>query len=425
MSEQETEIVREAADDILGNDDFKKSIAEMVGKAVADAVKPLAETKESDPVKKLFGDTQRSFHVKPEIKSPLGATLHALYKAKRAGGGRALAAEYAKGRWGDDNPVYKALVTTSGSDGSEFVQTTVASEVIEALRPASVVRASGAQVVQVPGGSLQIPRNAGVTGAWVGELTANNASTPSIDTVTLTPKKAMVKVPITKELIQDSSPDAEQAIADDVVGAMAALTDAAYIRGTGGATTPLGISGSVLAPQNKFPSIGNDAADVETDLTALMQAVMSANVPLTPESGVWYMNSRSYNFLIKLRDANGNLIYPELRMDSGGGMRIHGFRVFITNNIPNNITVSGSATTGDESEIYFGRAPSLLIGDKQALELEVLENVAYTNGSGSLVSGVDLDSILVKAMLRTDIALRHTTAFAMLTGVQYGVTSDV
>ena len=418
---EETKDVRDVADKFVADEDFTKSIEAIVAKAMGDAMKPLAEAKPNEDVQKLFMPTQKSFHVKPEIKSPLGATIHALYKAQ---GNITIAAQFAETKWGKDNPVTKALVTTSGSDGSDFVQTTVAAEVIEALRPMSVVRASGAQVVQVPGGSLQIPRTAGVTGSWVGELTAANAETPTTDNVSLTPKKAQVKVPISKELIADSSPDAEQAIADDVVSAMASLTDAAYIRGAGSSTVPSGILNQV-AQSNSEPSIGNDAADVETDLTGLVQLVMGSNVPLTPQSGVWYMNSRSWTFLSKLRDANGNLIYPSMQMNGGAMPSLYGFRVFITNNIPNNLSVSGSATTGDESEIYFGRAPSIMIGDKQALELEVLSNVAYTNGSGTLVSGVDLDSVLVKAMLRTDVALRHTTSFAVLTGVQYGVTSDV
>ena len=92
----------------------------------------------------------------------------------------------------------------------------------------------------------------------------------------------------------------------------------------------------------------------------------------------------------------------------------------ISNNIPNNISLSGQSPTGDESEVYFGRGPSLLIADAADLSLEVLENVAYTNSSGSLESGVDLDTVLVKAMLLTDIALRHDSAWAVLEGVQWG-----
>jgi len=54
------------------------------------------------------------------------------------------------------------------------------------------------------------------------------------------------------------------------------------------------------------------------------------------------------------------------------------------------------------------------------MSLEVLENVAYTNSGGSIESGVDLDTLLVKAMLLTDIALRHSRAWAVLEDVRWG-----
>jgi hypothetical protein len=100
--------------------------------------------------------------------------------------------------------------------------------------------------------------------------------------------------------------------------------------------------------------------------------------------------------------------------------RLMSYRVAVSNNIPNNISLSGQSPTGDESEVYFGRGPSMLIADSLPMTLEVLENVTYTNSSGSLESGVDLDTVLVKAVLMTDIALRHDVAWAVLEGVQWG-----
>jgi HK97 family phage major capsid protein len=221
---------------------------------------------------------------------------------------------------------------------------------------------------------------------------------------------------VTKELVMFATPDAEQAIADDVVAAMAAGTDAAYIRGASGGQNPTGIRYQIVQA-NVIPSTGNAASAVETDIGNLLEGVRGNNIPLTPETGVFWMNSRSFTYLEKLRDSNGNLIYPELRMETPRLMR---YRVLITNNIPNNITLSGQSPTGDESEVYFGRGPSILIADAADMSLEVLENVAYTNSSGSLESGVDLDTVLVKAMLLTDIALRHDSAWAVLEGVQWG-----
>lgn len=415
----------DAANVIIGGEAFQLALAKTIKDAVATAAAPAPTVNKS--VSDIVFETLGHHQKKPEIKNILGASVAALYHAKND---LDKAATIAKARWGDGNEVQKtfeamqvkALVSTAGSDGSEMVATTVANEVIEALRPASIVRSSAPQIVENATGTLQIPRiSTGAAISWVGEASASNATQQVLDTVTLTRKKGMIKVPITKELLMFSTPDAEQAVADDVVAGMASGTDSAYIRGAAAGNNPEGIR-TQLAAGNNITSVGNDAADVETDISALLQAVRGNNVALTPETGFFWMSSRSFTFLEKLRDANGNLIYPELRMETA---RMHRYRVMITNNIPDNLSVSGASPTGDESEIYFGRGPSMMIADARDLSLEVLENVAYTNSGGTIESGVDLDTVLVKAVLLTDIALRHTQAWAILNGCQYGTTSDV
>ena len=128
------------------------------------------------------------------------------------------------------------------------------------------------------------------------------------------------------------------------------------------------------------------------------------------------MSSRSFTFLEKLRDTNGNLIYPELRNPVP---KIMQYTVLITNNIGDSIASGGSPATGD-SEIYFGYGPSIMIADSADLSLNVLENVAYTDSGGTLVSSNDRDEVIINAMLMTDIALRHTVAWAVLDDVRYG-----
>jgi len=413
MPDTETEAVVKTADDIIASEDFGTKLNDAIAKAIASAMKP-AETKTSD---KLFA-APAHFDAKPEIKSVLGASIVALYKAKNDPD-RAIT--YAKNRWGDGNPVQigfqKSLTSETTGGAIEMVQTTVANEVIAALRPTSVVRRSSPRIVPNPTGTLQIARVAtGVSGGWIGEATARNAEQQVIDTVTLTRNKAKVTVPYTRELILFATPDVEQAIADDVTAAMVQLTDTAYIRGAGTSSTPLGIRFQVATGTNVITSVGNTADNVETDIGALLQAIRGANVPITPETGYFWMSSRSFTFLKKLRDANGNLIYPELRNPVP---KIMQYTVLITNNIGDSIASGGLPATGD-SEIYFGYGPSIMIADSADLSLYVLENVAYTNSGGTLVSSNDRDEVIINAMLMTDIALRHTVAWAVLDDVRYG-----
>lgn len=406
--------VIETADQIIASDAFGDKLNETIAAAVAKAMQPKPDDKKSD---KLFAPS--SYHAKPEIKSVLGATIVALYK----GGNKVEGAmRFASDRWGDDNPVLigfqKALQSDVTGGMIEAVQTTVADEVIEALRPASIVRSSAVRIVPNPTGTLQIPRIAtGVTGGWVGESTARNAEQPVTDSVTLTRNKAKVTVPYNKELLLFATPDVEQAIADDVVAAMAALTDAAYIRGAGTNNIPQGIRFQLQDATNLITSAGTSAANIETDIGNMLQAIRGANVPLTPETGFWWMSSRSFTFLEKLREAaGGNLVYPEMRTDTPRLMR---FAVKISNNIPDNIAGGGSPSS-NQSEVYFGYGPSIMIADAADMSLEVLENVAYTDSSGTLVSTTDRDEVVINAMLMTDIALRHSVAWAVLDDVEWG-----
>lgn len=411
VEETADEKVMSTADDIVNSPAFEDKIAEAIGAAMSKHMKPARES----AAEKMFSPSHHD--VKPEIKSVLGASIVALHKAKNDAH-RAI--EWAKDRWGDGNEVQvgfqKSLTSETTGGAVEMVQTTVASEVIAALRPTSVVRSSSPRIVPNPTGTLQIPRFAGVTGGWVGEATARNAEQQTSDSVTLTRNKAKVTVPYTRELIQFANADVEQAVADDVVAAMATLTDAAYIRGSGTSNTPNGIRNQVATATNVITSVGVTAANVETDIGALLQAIRGANVPLTPETGFFWMSSRSFTFLEKLRDANGNLIYPELRTETPRIMR---YRVHVTNNIPDNIAAGGSPSS-NESEIYFGYGPSIMIADAADMALEVLENVAYTDSGGTLVSANDRDEVVINAMLMTDIALRHPVAWAVLDDVTYG-----
>lgn len=410
-----SDAVTKTADAIIGSEAFGKKLEDMIGATIAKAMESKPKDGKS-PAEKLFAPAHQD--ARPEIKSPLGASIVTLARVKND---RHKAIAFARDRWGDGNPVQRAFeksLTSSTTGGAaEAVQTTVASEVIEALRPTSIVRQSSPRIVANPTGTLNITRvNTGVSGGWIGEATARNAEQPVTETVQLTHNKARVTVPYTKELVLFATPDMEQAIADDVVSAMAALTDSAFIRGSGTSNTPQGIRFQVDTGTNVITSAGTSAANVESDIGDLLQAVRGANVPLSPETGHFWMSSRSFTFLEKLRDANGNLIYPELRMEMPRIMR---YRVLVSNNIPDNVASGGSPSTTD-SEVYFGHGPSIMIADAMEMGLEVLENVAYTDSTGTLVSANDRDEMVINAILMTDLALRHTRAWAVLDDVRWG-----
>ena len=99
------------------------------------------------------------------------------------------------------------------------------------------------------------------------------------------------------------------------------------------------------------------------------------------------MSSRSFTFLEKLREAaGGNLVYPELRTETPRLMR---FQVHIANNIPDNIAGGGSPSA-NQSEVYFGYGPSIMIADAADMSLSVKED-----GSEVWVACHDSDRVYV------------------------------
>lgn len=382
-------------------------ITDTVGAVVAESMKGLAAPQPGAAQTIVSPAITKSLR---EPSSNFGGFMGVLVKAK---GNTYLAGQVARDMYGADHAITKALNESTSGEGAELVPTIVADEIIPALRAASVIRRFGPRIVPNPSGSLLVNRIATpAQGTWVGEGQIANATQPVLDTVTLTWRKLHVKVPWTKELAMHSAPDVESAITADVVASVATSEDAAFIRGAAGGMNPVGLryqmgAGQVIAANG---TVNSDT--VEEDLLKLVNAVEGANQPITNETAVWLLSTRSKNWLLKLRDANGNLIYPELREATP---RLHGYRVGVTNNIPSNLG-GGS----NETEIYFGHMPGIMIADGTGLEVGVLENVAYTDSGGNLRSGVDTDELLVKAVTRTDMALRYTTSWACLTGVTWG-----
>ena len=121
------------------------------------------------------------------------------------------------------------------------------------------------------------------------------------------------------------------------------------------------------------------------------------------------MHSRSKTHLATVRDGNGNLMFPEIR---GPSPTLHQWPVMTTTNIPNNL-----GGGGNETEVYFVDA---ILGEVDAIEVELSREAAYKTTGGSVVSSFQRDQSLVRAKLLHDLVVRHQEAIAIKTGVTWG-----
>ena len=313
--------------------------------------------------------------------------------------------------WGDSG-LFANQNVSSASAGGFLVPEAVASEMIELLRPASVVMASSPIVMPMANGNMTMNRQAtGVTASYVGEQQASNATGITFGQVKLSAKKLQALVPISNDLLRSASIAADRVVRDDLVLSLSTRTDLAFIRGSGTQFSPRGLRFQLTGTSFETTNILAANATVNlvnttADLGRLELALMNADVPAVRPT--WLMAPRTLMYLTNLRDGNGNIAFPEIAL---GELRGKPFRV--TTQIPINL---GS---GSDSEIYLADFGHIVVGEHMGVEIAVSTEAAYLNASGTLVSAFAQDETLMRAIQQHDIGARHLAAIAVLTGVTW------
>lgn len=323
-------------------------------------------------------------------------------------GDTAKARAFAEHEYGASHVVTKALAAGDGAAGGFLVPETMSSELIDLLRPRSIVRAAGPTVVRPARGSMDFPKlTSGASASYVGENQDITVSEQQFGQVALSAKKLAALVPISNDLLRFGM-DVDTVVRDDLVQAIATTEDVNLLRGDGLQDKPKGLR-NWAAAANVTASNGTTATNIEADFKELLNAIESADVPLLRPR--WLMAPRSKNHLVTLRDANGNLIYPEIRSDNP---TIHGWPVLVSTNIPTNLG------GGTETEIYFVDFAEVVFGEVNAVEIDVSADATYTTTGGATVSAFQRDQTLMRAILRHDLVVKHDVAIAVKTGVTWG-----
>jgi len=385
-------------------EELKKTIDEVV----SEAVEPLKE-QQNNWVNKITKE-EKKVEEKQEKGLRAARIVRALAAAK---GDMDKAIAYAKKNY-DDVEVVKALAAGTDTAGGYLVPEEYSMEIIEFLRPQSVVRRMGATVVPMATGTLNIPAIAGGSQAsYVGENSGISTQEPTFGNVQLTWKKLAAIVPISNDLLRFSNYQTDAIIRDDLVAAIAQKEDEAFIRGPESTpqVTPKGMR-HWAHQGNVIPAAGvYNLATVTDDLGKLILALKQANVRFIRPG--WLMAPRTEMFLMTLRDTNGNYAFrPE--MFTG---KLFGYPYAVTTQIPTNL---GTGTNQNESEIYFVDFADAVIGEATQLIIDASSEASYTT-SGGVLSAFAADQTLIRVIAEHDFAMRHDKSVAVLTGVKWGV----
>jgi HK97 family phage major capsid protein len=289
-------------------------------------------------------------------------------------------------------PLEKRVISSTlpaGGPGANIVATDHrADQFIDILRAALVINQLGARVLNDLTGNVDLPRlKASATLGWVAENAAITASDSEYDKVSLSPKHAGVLSEISRNMVQQTSPDIENLIRADMAALLARAIDGVAIQG-GGTNEPTGILAT--AGVGEVEAGDPDGGAVDLDLTAdLIGTVDDANVN---GRRAFLTNSKVKRVGMKLKDAdNRPLTLPTL---------FHQEPVSFSNLVPNDLT-KGAGT--NLNAVIYGDWTDLIIGYWSQFDLLVnpFESTAYSKGN-----------VMIRAMITADVALRHVASFA-------------
>ena len=316
------------------------------------------------------------------------------------------AAKFAETEIGDKD-VAMAISTAAGSGGA-LVPENIANEIIELLRPRSVVRELGASMVPLTNGNLTIPRlTGGASSSYKGENDAQNAEGATLDDVKLSAKTQMSVVPMSNELIGKAGFRVESIFLNDMIMAVANRQDKAFLRDDGTNDTPTGFKKVATDAGRMVAWAGTaDLATIDAYLDTLILGLMNSDSNMLVCG--WAMSPRSFMKLQGLRDGNGNKAYPEMATGF-----LKGWPIKHTTNIPVNLGA------GTESEIYFADWHDVIIGETDVYTIDFSREATYNDSAGTLVSAFSRNQSVLRVVTGNDIGFRHLEGLQLGTAVTW------
>lgn len=305
-----------------------------------------------------------------------------------------------------------AMAATSPTDGGFLVPEQFSQDIIELLRPASVVRSLVGRTLQMPVGTVNIPKvTQGSTAYYQGENTNATKSALKTGNMKLSWKKLIALVPLSNDLARYSSPGADGIVRTDMIRAISQRENQAFLRDPGSDAAPRGLRYQI-APTNLL-DVSNPTTTTQTVATDLGRCVLqlvNANVPLTKPG--WLFAPRTWNYLRMLQTTTGAFIY-QAEMNNG---LLLGYPYKWSTQIPVNLNDHERA---GESEIYFSDFDDVIIGEAMSLRVDASMEASYMDGA-TLVSAFSQDQTVIRAITEHDFGVRRAESVMVMNGVTWG-----
>lgn len=168
-----------------------------------------------------------------------------------------------------NNRAFEGMTAGAPADGGYTIATTLQYQ--EALRKKLVLGSAGARYISGLVGNIAVVDGKEITANWEGENTTTGDVKKEFSQRNLSPKRLAVNVPISVQLINQSSWDVERMILDDILNAHAQALETSAINGSG-VGQPKGILntdniGSVAIGENGGAATFKSMVDLETEIS--------------------------------------------------------------------------------------------------------------------------------------------------------------
>lgn len=259
---------------------------------------------------------------------------------------------------------------------------------IDALYARSVVMGLNPMMLSGLTGDASIPRLAeSASAAWLAAdgSDAIGESDPTFDAVNLSPKTVGALVKISRKMVLQGDPGAEDVIRNDLAQVIAAELDRAAIQGSGTGNEPAGVVNIAGVSTGNFAS----AKPTFAEMVEMESSLQSANVEA---SSAAYVTTPALAGSLKtttIADAGDQMIWSPSQQ-SGEGI-VNGLRAYSTTNCP-----AQTAVLGNWSDF--------IMGMWGGVDIDVNPYLDFSRGV-----------IGVRAFASVDFGVRHEPSFSVYT----------
>jgi len=248
--------------------------------------------------------------------------------------------------------------------GGHTIQTNVG-ELIPFLQPSLITEAAGVSMMRGLVGNVDMPRNdANGAAVWASEQGTSTETTPTFDKITLSPKRLTAFAELSKQLMIQSSMDAENKIRTRLSRYVANALDTAALAGSGSSNQPAGLS--TLSGVNSVAIGTNGGAPTFAKIVEMESGVAASNADYGKLAYVTHPTLAGKLKQVDTASNAGRFLWTTSATPVVGDPGkvafqafMNGYRAFSTTLTPTGLTKGSSS---DCIAIYYGNWEEMVIG---------------------------------------------------------------